>query len=317
MTRIRRSLVLDAIMAGTAIARTVIRILGVRTSNQMSWVANYPTKKRDMNPVAPVAGTDRAVWEHEIKNYLCSLKGNSALLRMKVREADQVDLLNRMDAVVLKLEGLAQGLGERDAGASKPQEREVRTVRLDELVRQCVGNHFPMDRNAFPIESEPDLPGILGDANRLEQVFLNLYKNAREAGALCVETRFHKEGDRLLGIVEDDGAGCHPQDLLRLFEPFFTTKSGPARRGLGLFIVQSIVESHGGRLTVHCKNGMESAYSIKREKSFGSTLNPNQGLVFTLSWPIIHSLAIPKMDPSTPLTREIQKLVTPKRKVLV
>jgi two-component system, NtrC family, sensor kinase len=71
--------------------------------------------------------------------------------------------------------------------------------------------------------------------------------------------------------VEDDGVGCHPGDLVRLFEPFFTTKAGPARRGLGMFVVQSIVESHGGKISVQSKNGC---------------FHNAHGLVFTLDFPI-------------------------------
>jgi hypothetical protein len=80
-----------------------------------------------------------------------------------------------------------------------------------------------------------------------------------------------RNGDRLQVFVEDDGKGCAPEDLERIFEPFFSTKSGPARRGLGMFIVQAIVENHGGRIKVQSKNGTgEGAH----------------GLVFLLDFPM-------------------------------
>ena len=101
-------------------------------------------------------------------------------------------------------------------------------------------------------------------------MFLNLYSNALEAGASRVITSMRKVENRIRICIEDDGKGCAVEDLARIFEPFFTTKTGPARRGLGMFIVQSIVENHGGRIKVQSKNGVKEGI---------------HGLIFTLEFP--------------------------------
>lgn len=95
------------------------------------------------------------------------------------------------------------------------------------------------------------LPQVLADTVQLQQVCVNLYKNACEAcsgrprgGRLEIELR--KEGSRLVMEVHDDGPGMPPEVRGRLFEPYTSTK--PEGMGLGLAICRSIIEAHGGRL---------------------------------------------------------------------
>jgi signal transduction histidine kinase len=98
------------------------------------------------------------------------------------------------------------------------------------------------------------LPAVDGDAGALNQVFLNLLKNAAEAlegqggGPLHVAAR--TEGSWLVVEVRDGGPGMDEATQARLFEPFFTTKEAGRGTGLGLSICQRIVAEHGGRIAV-------------------------------------------------------------------
>lgn len=237
-------------------------------------------------------GSDAALLGHEIKNYLCTLKGNARLLRQRGASGDHSQILDRIDHAVEKMEVFVQDLGSASAAPRKPSQTtpamkaSVRLpVRLADVARDCVSHHFHADPQGFRFDIHDESLGLLGDRDRLEQVFLNLYVNAVEAGALHVETCLRHEGERLILQIEDDGMGCDPEDLERIFEPFFSTKAGPARRGLGMFIVQSIVESHGGKIRVHSKN------------------NPGlsaHGLIFTLDFPQLKTLParVPYIDPA-------------------
>jgi two-component system, LuxR family, sensor kinase FixL len=103
------------------------------------------------------------------------------------------------------------------------------------------------------LELAADLPPVLGDAIQLQQVMLNLLRNAIDAvcaDATCergIQLRTELVGQQIEVQVFDSGPGVDPAIRERLFEPFATTK--PEGTGLGLAISRSIIESHGGRLT--------------------------------------------------------------------
>jgi CheY-like chemotaxis protein len=99
------------------------------------------------------------------------------------------------------------------------------------------------------------LPVIVGDANQLIQVFLNLISNAEQAiketrSSGRIQIRLGKLVDRVFVAVCDNGPGIKPEALPRLFDPFFTTKRPGGGTGLGLSICMSIVREHGGNIEV-------------------------------------------------------------------
>jgi PAS domain S-box-containing protein len=112
----------------------------------------------------------------------------------------------------------------------------------------------------------PDLPAILGDADTLQQVVLNLVTNARDAlaagrGDIRIETRT-REGRRELVelVIADTGPGIAPEDVARIFDPFFTTKASGT--GLGLSITHGIVREHGGTIDVESAPGKGTRFVL-------------------------------------------------------
>ena len=110
-----------------------------------------------------------------------------------------------------------------------------------------------------------DLPDVLGDANQLQQVLLNLFLNAAAAmpggGILNVTTRGN-EGEVVI-VVADDGCGILPENLDKIFDPFFTTKPVGQGTGLGLSVSYGIVEQHGGSIEVESEFGTGSTFTIR------------------------------------------------------
>ena len=120
------------------------------------------------------------------------------------------------------------------------------------------------------LELAHNLPGIRGDSIQLQQVLLNLIKNAIEAMAgiangqrtLRIQSRPEElEGKRAVAVeVGDTGAGFSSTETTRLFEAFHTTK--PQGMGMGLWISRSIIEAHGGRLSALPDNGSGATFQI-------------------------------------------------------
>jgi signal transduction histidine kinase len=123
-------------------------------------------------------------------------------------------------------------------------------------------------------ELTPGLPPVVGHTGQLQEVILNLARNAIEAmdavkhgsRALILRTR-HDASDAITVEVQDTGPGIKPEQLDRIFEAFVTTKH--RGMGLGLAICRMIVERHGGQLSVspHSKNGALFQFNLTTQSA--------------------------------------------------
>jgi PAS domain S-box-containing protein len=126
-----------------------------------------------------------------------------------------------------------------------------------------------LQRNRVALQSEfaEDLPTISGDRTQLQQVILNLLRNASDAMVgvhdrprqLLIRT-VREEDDRVRVSVRDAGVGIEPQSMNKLFDPFYTTKSDGM--GIGLSLSRSIVERHHGRLWAEPNDGPGATFSF-------------------------------------------------------
>jgi two-component system NtrC family sensor kinase len=152
----------------------------------------------------------------------------------------------------------------------RPPERAA--VKLNTVIEQTLAlrtNQLTLSGIAVETEFTPDLPEIIGDAQQLEQVFLNLLLNAEQAileartsGHILVRTRVSADGTSVFADVIDDGPGIAPEALPRVFEPFFTTKTVGSGTGLGLSVSYGILEEHGGKLSVQSAPG-QTVFTIE------------------------------------------------------
>src|SRR6267154_6615608 len=109
------------------------------------------------------------------------------------------------------------------------------------------------------------LPAVRGSANKLQQVFLNLFLNARDAmpsgGILEVRTSAHN-GSVEIEVV-DTGAGIPREHINRIFDPFFTTKSSGRGTGLGLSVSYGIITEHAGKVDVRSAPGQGTSFHVE------------------------------------------------------
>jgi two-component system NtrC family sensor kinase len=117
-----------------------------------------------------------------------------------------------------------------------------------------------------------DLPEVMGDFGQLQQVFVNLFMNAAQAmpkgGRLKIQTAAEGMPGRECFIkiaVSDTGCGIPKENITKIFNPFFTTKGGKESTGLGLglSIVQRIIKSHHGHISVRSTVGKGSTFTVE------------------------------------------------------
>jgi C4-dicarboxylate-specific signal transduction histidine kinase len=133
----------------------------------------------------------------------------------------------------------------------------VERVDIDDVIERALSlMHEQLRLRA--IETEFDLASeellVLGNPIQLEQIFINLLTNARDAFAeekrRRVQISSRQDGERIKIVVADTGPGIPPAIQPRIFDPFFTTKEVGAGTGLGLSITYSIVKEHGGEISL-------------------------------------------------------------------
>ena len=205
---------------------------------------------------------------HEMNNPLSVISS-----RIELMLADAVGLpipaqhledLKVVHRNVLRVAGVAQAL----RSFARQSTGERRPVNLNTVVEETLllaGKPLSQDNIQITRALDPDLPCILGNANALQQVLLNLLTNAREAmsggGDIRIETGSVPERPaRLRLVVSDTGPGISPADLPHLFEPFYTTK--PAGTGLGLAVSYGIVQDHEGTIEARSAHGQGATFTL-------------------------------------------------------
>ncbi|MBI5196193.1 MAG: HAMP domain-containing protein [Nitrospirae bacterium] len=116
------------------------------------------------------------------------------------------------------------------------------------------------------INLQENMPPVKSDRGQLQQVFLNLIKNAidavEEGGVITISTDL-KDKDTVRIAIKDTGCGIPPENLNRIFEPFFTTKERKKGTGLGLSITYGIINNLGGNIYVDSEAGQGTAFTIE------------------------------------------------------
>lgn len=147
-------------------------------------------------------------------------------------------------------------------GEEQPQQTDIRA-----LLQDAIAMTASLHSNRIRVHEEYDdtLPSINGFPGRLAQVFVNLTTNAcqaiQETGEIWVRAAFRDS--RVIVSVRDSGIGIEQKHLARVFEPFFTTKPVGQGVGLGLSIVYSIVQQHGGTIAVESTPGEGATFTVE------------------------------------------------------
>jgi two-component system phosphate regulon sensor histidine kinase PhoR len=210
---------------------------------------------------------------HELKTPLTAIKGFVETLKTSVKEdpASLERFLDIIDKQTQRLESLVNDL----LILSSIESREVKMTIVPEPLSRIIQTVFALNKKAVEekghqvtIDIPPDLPNILADRQRMEQVFLNLLDNAVKftppGGKISIQARSHKP--YVIIEVKDNGVGIANEHLSRVFERFYRVDKARSREaggtGLGLAIVRQIVSAHQGKIEVQSAVDVGSTFRI-------------------------------------------------------
>lgn len=173
---------------------------------------------------------------------------------------DLVDGAKRVKSIVSDLKDFA-----RKESSSKTDDIDINDI--TRKAAALVSNLIKKSTHHFTVDYGADLPKFKGNAQRMEQLIINLLVNACQAlpdmnCALTVKTRSNDDADQVTIQITDTGVGMSGEVLQRIKDPFYTTKRESGGTGLGLAISERIVDDHGGQMRFSSQLGQGTTVEV-------------------------------------------------------
>ena len=204
---------------------------------------------------------------HEINTPLAVISSYAQMLSKQLRaDARLGPVLDKITQQSFRAAEIANGL----LNFSRTSTTELRATDLNQVIRDTLSlleHQFKTAQIFVDLDLAAELPPINGNPGKLQQVFLNLLLNAKDAmpggGRLRVATL---ENGHVEALVSDSGSGIAPEHLKRIYDPFFTTKNMPGERrgtGLGLAVSYGIIQEHAGKIHVESAIGAGTTFHLE------------------------------------------------------
>jgi two-component system sensor histidine kinase HydH len=212
-------------------------------------------------------GEAAAYVSHEIKNPLMVIGGMANQVARRLFEDPAAQ--EKLQIIQTEVKRLESFLGElRDfLRPAQPSRKEIDLNRVIREVEALMEEAFQEKGIRLEDRLGPNLPPVQADPNQIEQVLLNLFKNALEAtedqGAIRVSSGV--EDGEVWFAVQDTGKGMSDDVQAKIFHPFYTTKHKGT--GLGLAVINKIVTDHHGTITVDSVAGSGSTFTVRLPKN--------------------------------------------------
>ena len=202
---------------------------------------------------------------HEVNTPLAVISTYAQMLAKQISgDTEKAPLLEKIAKQTFRASEIVNSL----LNFSRTSTTEFAAVDLNKVINETVSLLEHQLRKAHievKLALDEKLPRIKGNPGKLQQVFLNLFLNARDAmesgGTLAVKTV--RSQDRLVRVtVADSGGGIAADNLTRIFDPFFTTKAAKKGTGLGLSVSYGIIKEHGGEIEVASELGAGTRFDL-------------------------------------------------------
>ena len=209
---------------------------------------------------------------HEINTPLAVISSYAQMLSKQLHgDARLGPVMDKITQQSFRAAEIANGL----LNFSRTSTTEFRETSLNQVIRDTLSlleHQFKTAQIVVDLDLAEELPPIHGNPGKLQQVFLNLLLNAKEAmpggGRLRVATLADERLSHVAALVADSGSGIAPEHLKRIYDPFFTTKTMPRpgdRRGtgLGLSVSYGIIQEHAGKIHVESAVGAGTTFHLE------------------------------------------------------
>jgi PAS domain S-box-containing protein len=206
---------------------------------------------------------------HEINTPLAVISSYAQMLAKQLKGDERLGpVLEKITQQSFRAAEIANGL----LNFSRTSTTEFRQTNLNQIIRDTLSlleHQFKKAQVEVALSLADDLPSISGNPGKLQQVFLNLLLNAKEAmpegGSLRVVTQANGHVEAL---ITDSGTGIAPEHLKRIYDPFFTTKTQPKPgdkrgTGLGLSVSYGIIQEHAGKIRVESEVGAGTTFHLE------------------------------------------------------
>lgn len=206
---------------------------------------------------------------HEVNTPLAVISSYTQMLSKQLRGDDRLSpLLEKITSQTFRASEIVNNL----LNFSRTSSTEFRETDLNAIIRETLTlleHQFKTAQVKTEVTLEANLPSILGNAGKLQQVFLNLFLNAKDAMTGGGTLRIATEANGLIGVsISDSGSGIAPEHLQKIYDPFFTTKSAPKQgqrrgTGLGLAVTYGIIQEHAGKIHVESQVGAGTTFLLE------------------------------------------------------
>ena len=202
---------------------------------------------------------------HEVNTPLAVISTYAQMLAKQISEDEQKSkLLDKIAKQTFRASEIVNSL----LNFSRTSTTEFVEMDVSKVIQETLNLlEHQLKKSAIEVKltTESALPPVKGNAGKLQQVFLNLFLNARDAmesgGTLTIRV-WSEDGFARIDVA-DNGQGIQPENLARIYDPFFTTKAARKGTGLGLSVSYGIVREHGGTIEVESRWGAGSRFRVE------------------------------------------------------
>lgn len=215
---------------------------------------------------------------HEINNPIAIVNEKAGLMQDILEMSGDFQNKEKFSNLIAGIIGSVnrcRAITHRLLGFARKMDVTIGPMDLNESIKEVKGfleKDILLRSIRFEMNLVEGLPEINSDKGQLEQVFLNIMKNAIDAveeGGLIVVSTWKKDEDTVQVSIRDNGPGIPKDKLKQIFEPFFTTKGREKGTGLGLFVSYGIMKKLGGSIIVESEVDKGTTFIVEIPVSFG------------------------------------------------